>query len=73
MIIGPDKVPGTQVAPEVNVTLFHSIPYEYFFQAVGELEKAASWKGLIGSTLWINMYRSHKGDRESPKSQSEEI
>ncbi|MCI5141134.1 MAG: hypothetical protein D3909_05290, partial [Candidatus Electrothrix sp. ATG1] len=53
MIIGPE----THASPQVNVPLFHSISYENFFQAVEELEKAASWKGLIGSETWIKMYR----------------
>ena len=59
-IVGPGKPQDEQAPPEVNVTLFHCLPYEDFFKAVRELEKAATWKGLIGSETWINMYRSRQ-------------
>jgi len=56
-IVGPGH-PDDEPAPDVNVTLAHYLPYEPLFNTVRELERAASWKGIIGEETWIKMYRS---------------
>ncbi len=57
-IVGPEKPDSKRVPPEVNGILFFSLCDEDFFKTVRELEKVASWKGLIGDDTLIKLYKS---------------
>ncbi len=65
-IMGPGKPDEGNADPEVDVTIFHNLRFEDAFKAVRELQKAASWKGIIGDKVLINLYRSgyHEAKKE---------
>lgn len=57
-IMGPEKPAEAKAGLKVNATIFNGLGLEEICKAAFELHKAASWKGIIGSGMLINLYRS---------------
>ena len=57
-IIGPEKPDEGRTEPDVDVTIFRYLRFKDVVKAIRELQKAASWKGIIGEELLISLYRS---------------
>ena len=49
---------GMAASPKLHLTMFHYLCFEDIFRVVNELQKAASWKGIIGDEMLVNLYHS---------------
>ncbi len=63
-IAGPERPDGVEASPELHVTIFHYLRFEDLFKAVRELEKAASWKGIVGDKILVSLYRSDSSGQQ---------